>query len=121
MLFCIYLNDLPTAKTFCKLESYVDDSKLFMPFPLVELDAAIEKLKQNLHSVAQWCCENHFLGTRQMLSRLPEDPRVVFLSKTLKPTDSTKDLRVFLDPHLTYDHHISWKGNTRVVNNVISL
>ena len=92
-----------------------------MPFPLVELDAAIEKLKQNLHSVAQWCCENHFLGTRQMLSRLPEDPRVVFLSKTLKPTDSTKDLRVFLDPHLTYDHHISWKGNTRVVNNVISL
>ncbi|CAH3121533.1 unnamed protein product [Porites lobata] len=39
-----------------------------MPFPLVELDAAIEKLEQNLHSIAQWCCENHFLGTRQMLS-----------------------------------------------------
>ena len=42
-----------------------------------------------------------------MLSRLPEDPRVVFLGKTLKPTDSAKDLGVFLDPHLTYDHHIS--------------
>ena len=118
LLFCIYLNDLPTAPTFCNLESYVDDSKLFMSFPLVELDAAIEKLEQDLHSVAQWCCENHllinpdktkllFLGTRQMLSRLPEDPRVVFLGKTLKPTDSAKDLGVFLDPHLTYDHHIS--------------
>ena len=34
-------------------------------------------------------------------------PRVVFLGKTLKPTDSAKDLGVFLDPHLTYDHHIS--------------
>ena len=90
LLFCIYLNDLPTAPTFCNLEAYVDDSKLFMSFPLVELDAAIEKLEQDLHSVAQWCCENHllinpdktkllFLGTRQMLSRLPEDPRVVFL------------------------------------------
>ena len=81
-------------------------------------DAAIEKLEQDLHSVAQWCCENHllinpdkskvlFLSTRQMLSRLPEDPRVVFLGKTLKPTDSAKDLGVFLDPHLTYYHHIS--------------
>ena len=110
MLFCIYLNDLPTAPTFCNLESYVDDSKLFMSFPLVELDAAIEKLEQDLHCVAQWCCENHllinpdktkllFLGTRQMLSRLPEDPRVVFLGKTLKPTDFAKDLGVFLDPH----------------------
>ena len=75
--FCIYLNDLPTAPTFCNLESYVDDSKLFMSFPLVELDAAIKKLEQDLHSVAQWCCENHllinpdktkllFLGTRQI-------------------------------------------------------
>ena len=105
LLFCIYLNDLPTAPTFCNLESY-------------ELDAAIEKLEQDLHIVAQWCWENHllinpdktkllFLGTRQMLSKLPEDPEVVFLGKTLKPTDSAKDLGVFLDPHLTYDHHIS--------------
>ena len=70
------------------------------------------------YSTAQWCCENHllinpdktkllFLGTRQMVSRLPEVPRVVFLGKTLEPTDSAKDLGVFLDPHLTYDYHIS--------------
>ena len=113
-----YLNDLPTAPTFCRLESYVDESKLFMSFPLIELDAAIEGLEQDLYSVAQWCCENHvlinpdktkllFLGTRQMLSRLPEDPGVVFLGKTLKPIDSAENLGVFLDPHLTYDHHIS--------------
>ncbi|PFX14795.1 putative RNA-directed DNA polymerase from transposon BS [Stylophora pistillata] len=55
LLFCIYLNDLPTAPTFCNLESYVDDSEMFMSFPLVELDAAIEKLEQDLYSVAQWC------------------------------------------------------------------
>ena len=81
-----------------------------------------------------------FLGTRQILSRLPEDPSVVFLGKTLKPVDSAKDLGIFLDPHLTYDHHISRvvsscfaklcqinrversfdKKNTRVVNNVAS-
>ena len=51
LLFCIYLNDLPSAPSSCNLESYVDDSKLFFSFPLIELHAAIEKLKQDLFSV----------------------------------------------------------------------
>ena len=106
------------APNFCNLESYVDDSKLFISFTLLELDATVEKLEQDLLSVAKWCCENHllinpdktkllFLGTRQMLSSLQEDPRVTFLGKILKPTVSAKDLGVLLDPNLTYDHHIS--------------
>ena len=60
--FSIYLNDLPTAPTFCNLESYVDDSKLFMSFPLVELDTAIEKLEQDLHSVAQCAVRTIYLS-----------------------------------------------------------
>ena len=61
LLFCIYLNDLPSAHSSCKLESFADDSKLFLSFPLMELDAAIEKLEQDLLSIAQLCCENHLL------------------------------------------------------------
>lgn len=57
LLFCIYLNDLSLETSSCNLESYVDDSKLFLSFPPIELDAAIEKLEQELLSVAQWCCE----------------------------------------------------------------
>ena len=48
-----------------------------------------------------------FLGTRQMLNRLPQNPSISFLGTTLKPVTSAKDLGVILDPHLTYDHHIS--------------
>ena len=77
-----------------------------------------EEIEQDLHCVAKWCCENHllinpdktkllFLGTRQMLSRLQEVPRVTFLGKILKPTVSAKDLGVLLDPNLTFDYHIS--------------
>ena len=54
LLFCIYLNDLPTSPTFCNLESYVDDSKLFMSFPLVELDATIELHCEGLVRAFQW-------------------------------------------------------------------
>ena len=36
---------LPLAPSSWNLESYVDDSKLFLSFPVIELDAAIEKLE----------------------------------------------------------------------------
>ena len=118
LLFCIYLNGLPLAPSSCNLESYVDDSKLFLSFPLIELDAAIDKLEQDLLSVAQWCCESHLLinpdktkllllGTRQMLNRLPQNLSMSLLGATLKPVASAKDLGVILDPQSTYDHHIS--------------
>jgi len=95
LLFCIYLNDLPLAPSSCNLKSYVDDSKLFLSFPLTELDAAIEKLEQDLLSVAQWCCENHllinpdktkllFIRTRQMLSKLPQNPSILFRDWEIK-------------------------------------
>ena len=42
-----------------------------------------------------------------MLNRLPQNLNMSFLGATLKPVTSAKDLGVILDPHLTYDHHIS--------------
>ena len=102
LLFCIYLNDLPLAPSSCNLESYIDDSKLFLFFPLSELDVAIGKLEQDLLSVAQWCCENQllinpdktkllFLGTRQLLNKLPQNLSMSFLSTILNlpPTPRT--------------------------------
>ena len=118
LLFCIYLNDLPSTTTSCQIESYVDDSKLFLSFQLSDLDQSILKLEQGLLRTAQWLCENHvlinpdktkflLLGTRQMLSRLPEDLSMSFLGEKLKPSESAKDLGFLLDPRLTYDHHIT--------------
>ena len=34
LLFYIYMNDLPTVTKVCNLESYVDDSKVFLTFPM---------------------------------------------------------------------------------------
>jgi hypothetical protein len=119
LLFCIYLNDLPSVSRDSNLESYVDDSKVLLSFPLRQIDAAIINLEQDLHRVASWCCENHLLinpgktkymmiGTRQLMSRLPTDTSVSFLGKSLiKPVDSAKDLGVTLDRHLNYDKHVS--------------
>ena len=63
------------------------------------------------------------LGTRQRLSRLSEDLSVSFLGEKLRPSKSAKDLGVLLDPHLTYDNHITnivstWFSKLSQINRV---
>ena len=52
LLFCIYLNDLPGAPQFCQLESYVDDSKVLLSFPVADVIDAKFKLEDDLRNVA---------------------------------------------------------------------
>ena len=117
LLFCIYLNDLPCMPQVCGLESYVDDSKVFLSFSLPDVDTATANLEQDLLCVAAWCCENQLLmkpdktkfmliATRQLRKRFSSSPVVSFLDKSLEPVASAKDLGVTLDSH-TYDCHIS--------------
>ena len=117
-LFCIYLNDLICAPQVSGLESYVDNSKVFLSFSLPDIDTAIANLEQDLMRVAAWCCENQLLinpdktkfmlsATRQLRKRFSSSPVVSFLSNSSEPVASAKDLSVTLDSRLTYDCHIS--------------
>ena len=116
--FCIYLNDLPYAPKDCRLESFLDDSKVLLSFPLKEIETASRKIEKDLHRVATRCCQNNLLinpkktkfllvGTRQLMDKMPTFPSLSFLGKTLKCVDSAKDLGVILDSHLTYTSYIS--------------
>ena len=77
-LFSIYINDLPTTPAVCHLESYVDDSKIYLSFLYKDINAADSQLTEDLSRVAAWCCSNSLLvnpkktklllfGTPQML------------------------------------------------------
>ena len=117
-LFSIYLNDLPSIPDFSSLESYVDDSKLFLSFPVADVSLVIEQINEDLLKIASWCCHNSLLinpdktklllfGTHQMLKRLPEDFHVTLLGKSITPASSARDLGLQLDPTLTYNEHIT--------------
>ena len=58
LLFNLYINDLPLVCKTCKVESYVDDSKLYVSFSNKEINGGLDDLKQDLLRVAAWCCEN---------------------------------------------------------------
>ena len=117
-LFTIYLNDIPSIPDVCSLESYVDDSKLYLSFPIAEANNMIQQINNDLHKIASWCCHNSLLinpektkllvlGTRQMLQKLPADFHVSLLGTKVTPSPSVRDLGLQLDCTLSYDEHIT--------------
>jgi hypothetical protein len=102
------------------LESFVDDSKLFLSFVVKEMEDAAKRLNEDLRRVATWCCCHSLLinpektklllmGNRQLLSTLLDGFHVTLLGKDICPFPSAKDLGITLDSFLTYDDHIIQK------------
>ena len=80
-LFSIYINDLPMTPIACPLESYVDDSKIYLSFSFKDITVAEIQLTDDLRRIAAWCCSNSLLanpektklllfGTPQMLNHV---------------------------------------------------
>ena len=117
-LFTIYLNNIPSIPDVCSLESYVDDSKLYLSFPVAEASNVIQQINKDLKKIASWCCYNSLLinpektkllvlGTRQMLQKLPADFHVTLLGKKITPSPSARDLGLQVDSILSYDEHVT--------------
>ena len=58
VLLNIYINDLPVVPNIGSLESYVDDSKLYISFPVKDFDIVAGQLTKDLGRIAAWCCTN---------------------------------------------------------------
>ena len=102
----------------CSVESYVADSKLYVSFPVKNIDIVAGQLTEDLRRIAAWCCGNSLLinpdktkllllGTRKMLRKIPDDIHVTLLGKQIYPVSSAKDLGFTIDASLTYDEHVT--------------
>ena len=60
-LFNIYINDLPSVPKVGSLECYVDDSQLYLSFPVRDATLAAAQLTEDLRNIATWCCKNSLL------------------------------------------------------------
>ena len=58
LLFCIDINDLSRVPQASELESFVDDSKIFMSFPIEDIASAKTKIEEDLKLVATWFFKN---------------------------------------------------------------
>ena len=102
ILFSVHINGLPGIPNSSSLESYVDDSKLFLSFVVRGMGDAVKLLNEDIRMVTSWCCNHSLLinpektkllvmTTRQLLSTLPEDFHVTLLGKKIYPVSSAKD------------------------------
>ena len=116
-MFSLYMNDLPSVVKFSSVESYVDDTKVYLSCSSNEIDSCLAKVSEDLRIIASWCCTNKLLinpdktkliifGTKQLLSGVP-DIRVPFLGQHLIPVSSVKDLGIILDSNLTFNEHVN--------------
>lgn len=61
LLFNLYINDISSICRDSNIESYVDDSKLFVSFSIKDINTGMDKLTADLRRVAAWCCSNCLL------------------------------------------------------------
>ena len=61
MLFSLYMNDLPSVVKFSCVESYVDDTKIYLSFSTKDLDTCMTQVIEDLRNIARWCCTNSLL------------------------------------------------------------
>ena len=108
MIFLLFLKYVPSNH----------DSKLYLSFLVKDADDVKALLTADLRRIAIWCCANSLLinpdktkflilGSRQMVSRIPDDFHVSLLGKDISPVPFAKDLGIILDSNLTYDEHVT--------------
>ena len=51
LLFSVYVNDLPLSLKKCEVDSYVDDTKMYLSFNVKDKDISITDLQQDLTSI----------------------------------------------------------------------
>ena len=81
LLFSLYMNDLPSVVKFSRVESYVDDTKVYLSCSSENINSCLAKVSEYLRLIASWCCTNKLLinpdktklilfGTKLLLSKV---------------------------------------------------
>ena len=87
MLFGLYMNGLLDVVKSSNIETYVDDTKIYLSFSTNDVDSCLRLVAGDLRRVAEWCLLVYpdktkllLFGTRRLLSQL-RDVTVPFLGQ----------------------------------------
>ena len=61
LLFTLCITDLPSVVKVSSVESYVDDTKVYLSFSSKDIDSCLTKVIEDLRIIATWCCTNKLL------------------------------------------------------------
>lgn len=118
ILFNIYVNDLPEYFNDCLLVQYADDTQFLHTGTLQELANLINKSEITLNKAREYFLRNGlmlnpnktqciFIGTRQIISRIPANTTIRFDGNNVQPVSHVKNLGVHMDSCMRFDTHIN--------------
>ena len=117
ILFIIFINDILQYIHNCLLVGYADDTQLLLEGDPDNLDDLISRgenvftqAKAYFNTNGLLLNENKtqfiFFGTRQNLSRIPDNIEIKFGNESIEQSHKVKNLGIFMDSYLTFHFHI---------------
>lgn len=118
ILFSIYVNDLATHVNDCLLVQYADDTQFIISDSIENLPGLLERAEQTLSKIKSYFNKNGlllnmnktkcmFIGSRNLLSKIPCNTVLHADDARIQPCDSLKNLGVHFDKHMLFDTHIT--------------
>ncbi len=117
ILFNIFVNDLSTYVNNGLLIQYADDTQVLHEGSIDELESLTHNTQINLNNVKKYFLRNGlmldskktqriFIGSRQLLTRLPLNTEIKLDDEIIIPTSCVKHLRVYFDRYMLLDRHV---------------
>lgn len=118
ILFSIYINDMEDSLQDCLLIQYADDSQILVTGTVDELETLIGRAERILKSAKHYFQLNGlninesktkciFIGSRQYISRIPENTLINFNGYNIGRSEYVKNLGVYFDQYMLFDTHIN--------------
>ena len=117
ILFLIFVNDMTQIATGCSLVQYADDSQFIHTGTVDRIDELIKDAELTLRNAKKYFDKNGllvnasktqviFIGSRQNISKVPENIKIRFDESDITPSKCVKNLGVYLDSYMTFNAHI---------------
>ena len=118
ILFLIYINDMSEALKKYFLIQFADDSQLVLSGSVDELEVLLQQGELALKEAKEYFQKNGlnvneqktqcmFIGSRQLISRIPDNITIYFGETEITPSRSVKNLGLYMDQFLLFDIHVN--------------
>lgn len=116
LAFTLSINDLPSFVTHCEIQSFADDTQIYLSCPVDQLPNIISLINSDLSAISNYCKENGLIlntsktkaiiFTRQN-TILPQLPPILIDNEIVEIVDQCLNLGIKMNNHLTWEDHVS--------------
>ena len=100
------------------LVQYADDTQIILSGKVQDLEDLVERAEKALIDAKTYFLVNGlnineqktqciFIGSRQLIAKIPSETRIYFGETPLIPSSTVKNLGIFMDPYMLFDIHIN--------------